>query len=191
MRIWEEFKHERPKQGSKQRDRAPAGDRRADIRRVFANYRAGHGDVVSRQRGSTLLIYLGVGILIAAMGTAALLTYNSAIARAERAEADAATLRTINQEQLAENANLKAAKDRADKLLAQRQTARNTADNIERAINAKLAEIYRSSEPARAWRDAAVPADVLRSLRAESTGAPSKDGKGIPTGKPAGNVNAR
>ena len=69
---------------------------------------------MKRQRGSTLLIYLGVGILIAAMGSAAVLTYRSAIARAERAEADNATLRTVNQEQLAENANLKAAKDRAD-----------------------------------------------------------------------------
>jgi Tfp pilus assembly protein PilN len=145
---------------------------------------------VIRQRGS-IELYLIAGVLLLAIGGGLVYTYRSAIVRAERAEADNATLRTVNQEQLAENANLKVAKDRADRLLAERQTVRNTADNIERAVNAKLAEIYRTSEPARVWRDAGVPADVLRGLRLESTGAPGKDGKGTPAGKSAAAINPR
>ena len=147
--------------------------------------------MVNRQRGSTLLIYLGVGVLVAAMGTAAVLTYNSAIARAERAEADASVLRTVNQEQLAENMNLRATNERNSKLLATRQTERNVADKIERELNAKLSGIYTTDPKARAWGDQSVPDSILRGLRVESVSAASPDGKGIPAGKPAGNVKPR
>ena len=135
------------------------------------------------QRGSILLYGL-LALAVVTICGGMVYTYQSAIVRAERAEADNTTLRTVNQEVLADNTNLRATNERNNKLLAERQTQRNTADNIERAVNAKLAEIYRTSEPARAWRDAAVPGDVLRGLRLESIGAVSKDGKGSAPGKP-------
>lgn len=138
-----------------------------------------------RQRGSILLYGL-LALAVVTICGGVVYTYQNAIVRAERAERDLGVLQTAHQEQLTENHNLKIAGDRKDKLLAARQTERNTADNIERAINAKLSEIYRTSEPARTWRDAAVPADVLRGLRAEpAAGGSAQDGKGTPAVKPA------
>jgi hypothetical protein len=139
--------------------------------------------MLNNQRGS-IELYAIIGVLAITIGAGMVYTYQHAIIRAERAEADNTTLRTANGELLADNMGLRAIAERNNKLLAERQTQRNTADNIERAVNAKLSEIYRTSEPARTWRDTPVPADVLRGMRAEPTGGITKDGKGIPAGKP-------
>ena len=145
---------------------------------------------MNRQRGS-ILLYALLALAVVTICGGMVYTYQHAIARAERAEADNTTLRHANGELLADNMGLRATAERNNKLLAERQTQRNTADNIERAVNAKLSEIYRSSPQARDWRDAPVPADVLRGLRAEPAGGVAKDGKGIPAAKPAGAINAR
>jgi len=134
-----------------------------------------------KQRGSILLYGL-LALAVVTICGGMVYTYQHAIVRAERAEADNTTLRTVNQEVLADNAGLREQKARTDVLLAARQTQRNTADNIERAVNAKLAEIFRNDPKAREWRDNPVPDSVLRGLRSESPGPVSKDGKGSAAG---------
>lgn len=143
------------------------------------------GGEMTRARGS-ILIYALLALFVVSAGAGIVYTYSSAIARAQKAEADAVTLRAANGELLADNHNLRASNERSNKLLAARQVERNTADNIERAVNAKLAEIYRSNPQARDWRDADVPDAVLRGLRAESDSAIGADGKAVPARGPAG-----
>lgn len=137
-----------------------------------------------KQRGN-LQLYAIVGILLVTIGGLAYWQFQHAITENVRLKADLATLQTAHQEQLAENEMMRQANARAQQLLAERQAARNTADNIERAVNAKLADVYRQSTQARAWRDQPVPADVLRGLRTEPAGTLDKDRKGTPAGKPA------
>lgn len=143
-----------------------------------------------RQRGSILLYGL-LALAVVTICGGVVYTYQRAIVRAERAERDLTTLQTAHQEQLAENEMLRQSKARLDRALAERQAARNTADNIERAVNAKLSEIYRSSPPAREWRDVAVPDAVLRGLRAESDSRGAHDPARAPAGEPAAAKPAR
>jgi 3'-phosphoadenosine 5'-phosphosulfate (PAPS) 3'-phosphatase len=139
-----------------------------------------------RQRGiaTELMLYGLVALAVAAIGAGLVYTYQNAIVRAERAEADRDTAQRANAELMSDNINLRATNEHNNKLLAARQVERNTAATIERVINAKLADIYSQSAPAREWRDTAVPPDILRGLRAESAGGKPQDGKGAPAGKP-------
>ena len=140
---------------------------------------------LAKQRGSILLYGL-LALAVVTICGGVVYTYQNAIVRAERAERDLGVLQTAHQEQLTENHNLKIAGDRKDKLLAARQTERNTADELDRRIRAKLDDIFRNDPKARAWRDDPVPDAVLRGLRAEpAAGGSAQDGKGTPAAKPA------
>ena len=136
---------------------------------------------MNKQRGSIELIIM---VVVAVVAGGALLAYNHAITDATQLKASLATLQTAHDEQLAENAMLKIRQAQTDSLLKERQTRRNTDNETERKINDLLSELYRRSQPAREWRDTTVPTDVLRSLRFESAGGSSQDGKGTPPIKP-------
>lgn len=136
-----------------------------------------------RQRGSFMLYGVIALVIVAAIGFG-VHSYNSALVRAERAERDRDTAQQANGELLADNLNLRTLGAHRDKLLAERQTKRNTEDEVDRRVRAKLDELFRNSKEARDWRDTAVPTDVLRSLRSESVGAVTKDGKGATPSKP-------
>lgn len=138
-----------------------------------------------RQRGfGTVEIVLV--LLLVGMGAGVVWTYNSAIVRAERAEADNATLRQANDEALAENQQLRMFKAQQDKILAERQGRRNAAAEIERKIDATLANVYQQNEAARTWGATPVPQSVLDSVRAESSRQGHENGKVPAGGKPAG-----
>lgn len=113
-------------------------------------------------------------------------SYNGAIEEGARLRSDLATSQRALQDQLTENAQIRLEKARVDKLLAARQAARNAADNIERAINDKLAEIYRKPE-VRAWGDTPVPAELLARLRDDGAagGPDGQDGARDPAGRAA------
>lgn len=145
---------------------------------------------MNRQRGSVLLYGLLALFVVTAAG-GIVYTYTHAIERAQKAEADNEALRQVNSEFAAENQNLRMLKARQDLLLTERQASRNTAAEIERKVDAKLSSVYRQSQPAREWRDAPVPADVLAGVRADAAArAPGKDGAlpapGQPPGAPGG-----
>lgn len=138
---------------------------------------------MSNQRGSFLLYGIIALVVVSAVGIG-FYSYNSALVRAERAERDRDIAQQANGELMSDNINLRTTSQRKDELLAARQTKRNTEDEVDRRVRAKLDELFRNSKEARDWRDSAVPPDVLRSLRSESSGAVTKDGKGAAPSKP-------
>lgn len=139
-----------------------------------------------RQTGQAL-IYLLIFAFVAAAGVGVVYTYNTAITRAEKAEAKNATLTQKNGELDTENKDLRADNAKKDKLLAVRAAQRNANDETERRLNAKLDEIKNAIPAVRDWAAVPVPPVVLDGLRNEP-GAPGSPGKpkAVPTGKPAG-----
>lgn len=135
------------------------------------------------QRGS-VLIYGLLALFVISAGAGIVFTYNSAITRAEKAEADNTTLRQANSEFAAENLNLRTMKAHQDRILAERQGRRNAEAEIERKIDATLSKAMQQPD-VRRWADTPVPGAVVDGLRVEPDRATGKDGALPAAGKPA------
>lgn len=136
-----------------------------------------------RQRGN-IYLYGIIALFIVSVGVGVVYTYNSAIRRAETAEADNTKLREMNSEALAENQHLRTLKQQQDLILAERQGRRNATAELERKIDATLSKAMQQPE-VRKWADAPVPQSIVDSMRGDAGRAGAKD-RGLPAaGKPA------
>ena len=141
------------------------------------------GAGVKSQRGFVMAWwgYLLILAFVGAAGWAVVHTYNSAIERATKAEADNVDLRQKNSEQLADNMWLRMDKQRVDALLARREGVRQGEANARGEINAKLDQIFRDNKEARDWGDQPVPVGLR--LR-PSEGLVDKNAARVPAVKP-------
>ena len=134
-----------------------------------------------KQQGVVWWVYALVALFVFGAGTAIVLAYNSAIAKAEKLTAENTTLSQSLKDQLDDNMWLRVENTRVNGLLAAREAGRQAAKQERDRLDAKLADIFKNDPAARDWRDQPIP----DSLRLKPSGELDKDRAPAATGKPA------
>lgn len=127
---------------------------------------------------SRLEIYGVVLAIVLAIGGGVVWTYNRAIAKAERLEAQNAELMQANKDQATENAGLRVRQAQLDAAMAKREGARQAAADVERKVSDAIGKAVASDASARDWWNVSVPNGV----RLAGSDDASKDGKGAAAG---------
>ena len=140
---------------------------------------------MNQQRGS-IILYGVIALFAVTLAGGAVYTYTHAIERAEKAEADRDVWKQSAEARAEKIETLKTEIVKKDKLLAARQAARNTAEELERRINDALNKAAATDPKAREWAVVPVPSSIVDGLRVDA-GPPrtgGKDGAVPPSAKP-------
>lgn len=121
--------------------------------------------------------WIQIVIILVALGAgfAAVKSYNHAIEKAQKLEADNAELAQAHKDQLADNMWLRVENTRVQGLLATREQLRQERNQVKEQINAKLDDVFRKDGEARAWGAVRVPPAVLDGMRRPGSGALNQD----------------